>query len=286
MISGRLGPTKRHIMKPWHIFKLLTLAIALAQALHADDKAPTAPPLQPSGLPTLFIIGDSTVKNGSGAGADGLWGWGDPIGEFFDKTKINVKNKALGGRSSRTYQSEGLWDKVLADLKPGDFVLMQFGHNDGGPLDKGRARASLHGVGEETQEVVMETTGKKEVVHTYGWYMRKYIADAKAKGATPIVLSPVPRNMWKDGKVARSTDYGKWAADAAKAGDAAFVDLNGIIADKYDPLGPEKVLAEYFTAADHTHTSVAGAKLNAACVIEGLKGLKDCALCQYFATKK
>lgn len=272
-------------MKPRLIIKLLTLAMAFTQALQADDK-PTSPAQPPSNLPTLFIIGDSTVKNGSGTGAGGLWGWGDPIGEFFDKTKINVKNKALGGRSSRTYQTEGLWDKVLAEMKPGDFVLMQFGHNDGGSLNTGtRPRASLKGVGPESQEVVMEGTGKKEVVHTYGWYMRKYITDAKAKGATPIVLSPVPRNMWKDGKVVRSTDYGKWAADAAKAGDAAFVDLNGIIADKYDPLGPEKVLAEYFTAADHTHTSVAGAKLNAACVIEGLQGLQDCALCQFIIKK-
>ena len=125
----------------------------------------------------------------------------------------------------------------------------------------------------------MEATKKKEVVHTYGWYLRKFIADAKAKGATPIVLSPVPRRIWKDGKIARAGgDYGKWAAEAAKAEGVAFVDLNEIVAAKYEEAGEEKVAAEYFTKPDHTHTTTAGAKLNAACVVEGLRGLKDCPL--------
>ena len=235
-------------------------------------------------LPTLFLIGDSTVKCGQDKGDGGQWGWGHFIREMFDLTKINVQNRALGGRSSRTYQTEGLWDKVLADMKPGDFVMMQLGHNDGGPLNTGRARASLKGNGEETQEVVVEATGNNEVVHTYGWYMRKYCSDAKAKGATPIVLSLIPRTIWKDGKVTRaSNDYGKWAAEAAKAEDAHFVDLNGIVADHYDAEGEEKVKNEYFTPIDHTHTSATGAKLNARCVIDGLKELKDCPLLKYLS---
>src|ERR1700731_2382055 len=85
--------------------------------------------------PTLFLIGDSTVHNGRGDGANGQWGWGEPIVDLFDPAKIHVKNMALGGRSSRTFLTEGHWEKVLAELKPGDFVMMQFGHNDGGPLD-------------------------------------------------------------------------------------------------------------------------------------------------------
>ena len=232
--------------------------------------------------PTLWIIGDSTVKNGSGKGSDGLWGWGDPIAEYFDKSKITVANRALGGRSSRTYFTEGLWDKVLTGVKPGDFVLMQFGHNDGGPLTGGRARASLKGNGQETQDVTDQKTGKKETVHTYGWYIRKYIADAKARGATPIVCSPIPRNMWKAGKVARaSNDYGKWAAEAAKAENVPFVDLNERIAARYETLGEERV--KIFFPGDHTHTNLAGAQLNASIVVEGLKALKDCPLATYLS---
>jgi lysophospholipase L1-like esterase len=226
--------------------------------------------------PTLFIIGDSTVRNNT----KGQQGWGDPLAGLFDKTKIKVENRALGGRSSRTFQTEGLWDKVLANLQKGDFVLMQFGHNDGGPVNSGRARASLKGGGDETQDIIDAKTGKKEVVHTYGWYMRKYCADAKAKGATPIVLSPIPRNIWKDGKVARAAkDYGKWSAESAKAEGVPFVDLNELIASRYEKLGEEKVQSLFF--GDHTHTSPAGAKLNAESVVEGLRGLKDCPLCKF-----
>lgn len=212
--------------------------------------------------PTLYIIGDSTVKNGT----QGQVGWGDPIAAMFT---IKVENKARGGRSSRTYLTEGLWQQVLDALQPGDFVLMQFGHNDGGSLTEGRGRASLKGNGEETQDVTDPRTNKPETVHTYGWYLRKYIADTKAKGATSIVLSQVPRNMWKDGKVNRaSVDYGKWAAEAARAGGAAFIDLNEIIAKHYEEMGEEKVKAMF--PADHTHTDAAGAQLNAASVVEGI----------------
>ena len=223
--------------------------------------------------PTLYIVGDSTVRNRT----RGQLGWGDPFAGLFESSKIAVTNRALGGRSSRTFLTEGLWDKVLAELKPGDFVLMQFGHNDGGPLDDGRARASLKGNGEQSQVVTNKTSGKVETVHTYGWYMRRYIADAKAKGATPIVLSLVPRKIWKDGKVVRGTnDYAKWAAEAAKAEGVAFVDLNDIVARHYEELGQEKVNGLF--GDEHTHTTPEGAALNARCVVEGLRGLKGCAL--------
>jgi lysophospholipase L1-like esterase len=229
-------------------------------------------------LPTLYLVGDSTVNTPT----KGQQGWGTPLPAFFDQSKITVVNRARGGRSSRTFYTEGLWDQVRDSLQPGDFVLMQFGHNDGGPLADGRARASLKGNGDETQEVDNKTTGKRETVHTYGWYLRKYISDAKAKSAIPIVLSPIPRNIWKDGKVARAAnDYGKWAAEVAKAEDVPFVNLNEIIAKHYEEAGQSKVAETYFTATDHTHTTPEGAKLNAACVCEGIRSLKDCPLANY-----
>src|ERR1700748_1841531 len=63
-------------------------------------------------LPSLFLVGDSTVRNGHGAGADGLWGWGAPIADLFDTAKINVVNRAIGGLSSHTYISAGHWDST------------------------------------------------------------------------------------------------------------------------------------------------------------------------------
>jgi rhamnogalacturonan acetylesterase len=254
----------------------LTATVALSLVLWSGGLLARGDEKPAAAQPTLFIIGDSTVKNST----KGLQGWGTPIAGLFDPAKIKVENRALGGRSSRTFRTEGLWEKTLANMKPGDFVLMQFGHNDGGGLAKSN-RASLKGNGDQTQDVTDEKTGKKETVHTYGWYMRQYVAEAKAKGATAIVLSPIPRNIWKDDHVARaSNDYGKWAQEAAKAEGAAFIDLNEKVAKKYETLGPEKVKAEYFLE-DHTHTTPAGAMVNAQAIVEGVRELKDCPLASY-----
>ena len=189
----------------------------------------------------------------------------------------------VGGRSSRTYLTEGLWDKVAAELRPGDFVLIQFGHNDGGQVFEGdRPRASIKGNGEETVEGIVEQTGKQEVVRSYGWYLRNYINLARAKSATPIVLSLVPRDLWRDDKVIRALiDYGKWAAEAARVAGAGFIDLNQIVAARYETDGFARVHAEYFTPLDHTHTSCVGAEVNAQCVVEGIRQLQECQLKDY-----
>ena len=232
-------------------------------------------------LPTIFVVGDSTANNN----ANGARGWGDPFIDYFDAEKINVLNRARGGRSSRTFMTEGLWDKVLSEMKRGDFVLIQFGHNDAGAInDTTRARGSLPGLGEETQEIDNLLTKKHEVVHTYGWYMRQMIADTKAKGATPIVLSLTVRNIWKDGQVERGPGkFGQWAAEGANSQHVTFIDVTTLIADRYEELGEEKV--KQLFATDHTHTSPAGAELNASLVVTGLKMLKDKPVNRYLSAK-
>jgi len=108
--------------------------------------------------------------------------------------------------------------------------------------------------------------------------LRKFIADARAKGATPIVCSPIPRKTWKDGRIVRDV-YGRWAAEVAASEGVAFVDLNEIIARRYEELGPEKV--EPLFGDPHTHTSRGGAELNAECVIAGLKELPADPVAEY-----
>jgi lysophospholipase L1-like esterase len=222
-------------------------------------------------LPTLFLIGDSTVRNGGGDGAGGQWGWGDPLADHVDPEKFNLVNRAIGGLSSRTFLTQGHWARVLMLAKPGDIVVMQFGHNDNGPLnDTSRARGTIKGVGEETETIDNLLTKQHEVVHTYGWYLRQYVRDAKARGMKPIICSLVPRKIWREGKIARATDsYADWARRVADEEGVGFVDLNEQVAARYDALGAEKVNALF--ADEHTHTNRAGAELNASVVAEALQ---------------
>lgn len=221
------------------------------------------------GCPVVFTIGDSTVKN-EDKDEDGMWGWGSVLAEQFDTTRITVENCAMAGRSARTFLDEGRWDKVYNALQPGDFVIMQFGHNDGGDINVGKARGELHGSGDESKVFKMEKDGKFQVIYTYGWYLRKFVLDCLEKGATPIILSHTPRNKWKDGKIeSNAASYGKWAKDIAIRTGVDFIDLNGISGQKLQQLG-EGNTAPYFKK-DHTHASKLGARMNAQSIADGLR---------------
>jgi rhamnogalacturonan acetylesterase len=221
--------------------------------------------------PTIYIIGDSTVRNGNRPQC----GWGEMIGEFFDSTQISISNQAMAGRSTRTFIKEKRWDIVLSTLTEGDYVIMQFGHNEGSKPDTSRGgyRGVLRGTGDETVSHTWKDSSI-EVVHTYGWYLKKFIKDAKSKGARPIICSMIPRNQFVDGKVKRANnDFGKWAKEVAESEGVFFIDLNAITADKYDVLGPDEVKKLFH--GDHTHTNVDGAKINAASVVQGIRNLSN-----------
>jgi rhamnogalacturonan acetylesterase len=236
--------------------------------------------------PTVYIIGDSTVRNTNRPQC----GWGEMFNEFVDTTQISISNQAMAGRSTRTFIKEKRWDKVLQTLKPGDFVIMQFGHNEGSKPDTSKAgyRGVLKGTGEDTVQLTWKDS-TIETVHTYGWYLKKFVQDAKAKGAIPIICSMIPRNQWnytvKDDSTSKQIvrradkDYGKWAKEVAVSEGIAFIDLNGITADKYDAMGSEAV--KKFFPGDHTHTNEEGARLNAASVSEGIRKQKNILLNKY-----
>lgn len=256
---------------------LLFCATVLIAAAQTPDPAPdlksnppsAAPQLNPA-LPTIFIAGDSTAARGKG---EQQQGWGVPFAGYFDPAKVDIVNRARGGRSSRTFITEGLWDQLLADVKAGDTVLIQFGHNDGGPINTRPARGSLPGLGDETQKITSITTQQPETVRTFGWYLRKMIADVKAKNASPVVVSLTLRNRWEDGKIERGSGrYSAWAFDIAKAATVPFIDLTQRMADEFDALGEAKVKLLY--PQDHTHFNAEGADLHAAMVVAGLKGLR------------
>ncbi len=253
----------------------------LAKYLKPIEKDTVTGATRKKGCPVLFTIGDSTVRNEDKG--DGMWGWGSVIAELMDTTRISVENHAMAGRSARTYLDEGRWDKVYNALRSGDFVLIQFGHNDAGDINIGKARAELPGVGDESKVFLMEATGKYKVIYTFGWYLRKFIMDVKEKGAYPIVLSHTPRNKWDNGQIERNTNsFGAWTRQAAEEAGAWFIDLNKITADKLQDMGFNeglRVVGEYFKR-DHTHTSLKGARLNAQSIVDGVRQI-DCPLKNY-----
>ena len=263
-------------------------ALRPLQAMMLNVELPTYGIRRETGKPIVFITGDSTVKN-SDKDDDGMWGWGALAGEVFDETKITLANVAMAGRSTRSYLREGRWEKVYNQLQPGDFVLIEFGHNDICSITDSKERGVIPGTKDTCHVYKMEKDGRFEVVYSFGWYLKKMIDDTREKGATPILVSLTPRNEWPTGKIERRNDsYGKWYREVVEETKVEFLDLHNLSADVLDnkfavkklPKNKEKVKAKvekikakagvYFKK-DHTHASKAGALLNAESVARGLR---------------
>ena len=224
-------------------------------------------------LPTLFIAGDSTAATGNAT----TRGWAAVLVDYFDTTKVNLVNRGVGGARFNTYMG-ATWDGLLAAVKPGDFVVIQFGHNSG----------PLPGIGEDVQGA---GAGRGTTsMHTHGWYLRKFIADVQAKKATPIAATLTLRDLWKDGKVERLKEQvvgqgamSDWTRQVAAAGKVLLVDHSNIIGDILDKLGPvegDKLFGDHYL-----HTNTAGAIVNCEAFISGLKTLPDMPLVNYLNDK-
>ena len=240
-----------------------------------------------TGKPVLFFTGDSTVKNAD-KDDDGMWGWASQAQTVFDTTKVTLVNAGRAGRSTRSFIREGLWEKVYNSLQPGDFVTIQFGHNDICPITDKKARGVIPGT-QDTLHVYKMDDGSYEVVYSFGWYLRKMIDDAREKGATPILVSLTPRNEWPSGKIERRDgSYGRWYREVVEQTGVEFIDMHNISADFLDKkfaakrLSDDKEKARQQIAAikekggkyfkkDHTHASKTGAQMNAQSFARGLK---------------
>lgn len=243
------------------------------QAMMKDVALPRYEVRRVKGRPVVWLTGDSTVKNEDDK-KDGMWGWGSQAYTVFDSTKVTCFNAAKAGRSTRTYINEGRWERVYNSLQPGDFVLIEFGHNDIGGIDKDKERGVIASAKDTSHVYHSAKTDLYEVVYSFGWYLRKMIDDAEEKGATPVLVSLTPRNEWDTGKVERRNDtYGRWYREVVKDTGVAFVDLHNITADWLDRhCGSKEKAAKYYNH-DHTHTSLAGARLNAKSVAKGLRDI-------------
>ena len=240
-----------------------------------------------NGKPCVFFTGDSTVKNFDNED-DGMWGWASQASTIFDESRITLINAARAGRSTRSFIREGLWDRVYKSLRPGDFVTIQFGHNDICPITDAKARGVIPGA-KDTLHVYKMDDGTYEVVYSFGWYLKKMIDDAREKGATPILVSLTPRNEWPNGRIERrDNSYGKWYREVVEETGVEFIDMHNISADALDKMFAVKKLpknkekakqkverikqkAGVYFKKDHTHASKIGAQLNAQSFAKGLR---------------
>ena len=257
------------------------------QAMMQNVPLKTKPVKREKGKPVVFFTGDSTVKNADKED-DGMWGWASQAATVFDESKITLFNAARAGRSTRSFLREGLWDEVYNSLEPGDFVTIQFGHNDICPITDAKARGVIPGT-KDTLHVFKLDNGQYEVVYSFGWYLKKFIDDVREKGATPILVSLTPRNEWPGGKIERrDNSYGTWYREVVAETGVEFIDMHNISADFLDkkfavrqlPEDKEKAKAKvaelkqkagtYFKQ-DHTHASKLGAQMNAQSFAKGLR---------------
>ncbi len=222
--------------------------------------------------PTVFLTGDSTVKN-EDRDTLGMWGWGSQAYEVFDPKRCTVINAAKAGRSTRTYLQEGRWDQVYNSVEPGDYVLIQFGHNDIGPIDSQKERGVIATADDTCHVYRLASNQQYLVVYSFGWYLKKFIQDVRERGGTPILVSLTPRNEWTDGQVERRNNtYGQWYRQVADETECPLLDLHNITADTLERMGRQQAAAMF--NHDHTHTSLAGARLNANSVAQGLRQMQ------------
>jgi lysophospholipase L1-like esterase len=193
--------------------------------------------VEPAHVPTVYLVGDSTVTDQRPApGAS----WGQMLPRFF-KPDIAVANHARSGATLKSFLTESRLDKVLSTLAPGDWLMIQFGHND-----QKRERPQTY----------------VEAATTYRAYLRVYISEARRRGATPIlVTSPERRNFDEHGHIVDSLEgYPDAMRAVAREDSVALIDLNAMSKAFYEALGPGKAaLAFRDEGRDKTHHSVYGA---------------------------
>ncbi|KAH6655070.1 SGNH hydrolase-type esterase domain-containing protein [Truncatella angustata] len=242
---------------------LLALALSAFQA--TASPTPVDKELAARATPTLYLCGDSTMaKNGANDGDTD--GWGQYINKYVSITTVN---NAIGGRSARSYWDEGRFASTAASVTSGDIVVIEFGHNDGGsPESSDNGRSDCPGSGTET--CVSDSTGA--TVYTFVFYVIQAAKLMTAKGATVILSSQTPNNLWETGSYVysapRFVGYQKTAQQAIGSSSVTFVDHFQAVANTYAKLGNTATNALY--PNDHTHTSPTGADLSAQAFAEAI----------------
>ena len=214
---------------------------------------------------TIFLAGDSTMA-AKLAEKRPETGWGEMLASHFKDGAVRVENRAMNGRSTKTFISEGRWQKIIDDLRKGDFVFVQFGHNDESK-DKG-------------ERYTPPEDYRKNLI--------RFVEEVRAKGGNPVLLTPVMRRRFdKDGKFYDTHgEYPGIVRDVAKELKAPLIDmhkLSEVVIVKYGVEGSKKLFlqlkpgenANYPNGIeDNTHFSPLGAEEMAQLVVDGIRANK------------
>lgn len=216
--------------------------------------------------PTLFLIGDSTMANKENPDKNPEHGWGQVLNQFFT-TGIEIQNHAMNGRSSKSFRTEGRWAAIEKQLKKGDFVIIQFGHND---------------------QKVKDSTKFTNPYTQYRANLERYVKETRAKGAIPILMTSIVRRNFNENGILIDThkEYPLVVRMVANDLNVPFVDMQLLTEQLEIAYGPEnsKKLHLHFKEGeepyypkgkdDDTHLSKLGADLEAKLAAESLKNMK------------
>ena len=212
----------------------------------------------------VYLIGDSTIAIKE-VKAFPETGWGMPFNNFFD-TSVVIDNRAKNGRSTKSFIAENLWQPVVDKLQEGDYVFIQFGHNDEGK----------------------EKTGRYTTPDEFKTNLLRYVNESRAKKALPILITPVSRRNFDSAGHIKQTHplYSEAVREVAKANNVPLIDLDEKSRDLLQKLGPvsSKLLFNYLDAGEHpnypdgkkddTHFNELGARKMAEIVLAEIKNLK------------
>ncbi|KAG6916744.1 hypothetical protein DXG01_005564 [Tephrocybe rancida] len=212
---------------------------------------------------TVYLAGDSTMAKGGGG--SGTEGWGQFLGQYLT---IPVVNLAIAGRSARSYTDEGRFTTLINTAKSGDYVIIEFGHNDGssGAVDNGREDAV--GDGYNTTATVTESDGSTKVIHTFPYYMQNAVTALQVKGAIPIVSSQTPDNLWTGSVISAGSRFVGYQKTVGTRTGAVYVDHYDYVAQAYNVFGQTTVTSWY--PIDHVHTGPTAANIVAQAFVRGL----------------
>lgn len=217
----------------------------LTLEFNGPHPAVSAVEIEPVNVPTIFLLGDSTVCDQP---SEPYASWGQMLTRFFDN-KVAIANNAESGESLKSSLGAKRLDKVLSQMKPGDYLLIQYAHND--EKEKG------DGIGAFT---------------SFKASLKQFVEAARKKGGIPILVTPMHRRTFdKEGKITNSHgDYPEAVRQAAKEGNVPLIDLTAMSKDFYESLGPDKSGA-LFKEGDGTHHTNYGSYELAKCIVQAIR---------------